>query len=515
MTTSDALFYFFLFFLWIISSILVRSFINHRWTIRTAVRHPPSPPALPIIGHLYLMRSELPKSFQTLARRYGPLMQLRLGASTFTVVSNATVAREIMKTHDNNFCSRPEVFSSDYNIYRGCDFIAAPYGTYWRFLKKLCLTQLLSSMQINRLIHIREEETRKLLESLMKNSRDGEPCDLSMALTAMTNNVICRMAMGTRCSENDNEAHEIKEIVRDVFELGGKLSVGEVMGPLAKFDIFGYGKKLGFAIRRFDRLVERIMKEHEEKEMKGCGGEGRDLMDIMLESYRDTNAEVKLTRNDIKAFFLDIFVAGTDTSSVTVQWAIAELINHPQLFRKLREEINSVVGSDRLIKESDVPNLPYLQAIVKEALRLHAPAPFILRECINDCKINGYDLKSKTRMIINVDAIMRDPNQWNNPDEFIPERFLVNSSTENPGQHHMEMNGQDFRHLPFGGGRRKCPGASLASTVMHSTIGALVQCFDWKVKGGEMVDMRSGSGLLAAAMAHPLVCYPIAHFNPF
>ncbi|KAK9290347.1 hypothetical protein L1049_008514 [Liquidambar formosana] len=520
MDTSDAMFYCFLFFLWIISSILVRSFVNNRWSNRTdTVRHPPSPPALPIIGHLHLLiSSNVPNSFQTLARRYGPLIQLRLGTSlTFTLVSSFTVAKDILKTHDSDFPTRATVFTSGYNIYKGSTFINAPYGTYWRYLKKLCMNELLSSSQINRSIHIREEEILKLLESLMKNSKKGEFCDLSMVLTAMTNNVICRMAMSTRCSENDDEAKEIKKIVRDVFELGRMLGVNKMMGPLGKFDIFGYEKKLGLAMGQFDRLVERIMKEHEEKEKRGCEGEGRDLMDIMLESYKDTNAEVKLTRNDVKAFFLEIFLAGTDTSSVAMQWAMAELINHPQAFKKLREEIDSIVGSNRLVKESDVPNLPYLRATVKETLRLHTPGPILFRECTNDCSINGYDFKkSKSLLVINSYAIMRDPNAWTDPDEFIPERFLVNSnSTENLGQHHMEIKGQDFRHLPFGGGRRGCPGASLASTVMQATIGALVQCFDWKVKGGEKVDLKSGSGLLATAMAHPLLCYPITHFNPF
>lgn len=188
---------------------------------------------------------------------------------------------------------------------------------------------------------------------------------------------------------------------------------------------------------------------------------------------------------------------------------MAELINHPKIYKKLREEINSVVSSSRLVKESDVPNLPYLQAVVKESLRLRTPVPIIQRECTEDCKINGFDIKAKDKILINAYAILRDPETWHNPDEFKPERFLVNANTNS-----MESRGQDYGYLPFGGGRRVCIGSTHAYMLLHSTIGALVQCFDWKVKDGKKIDITVGSGF-SGAMAPPLFCYPITRFDPF
>lgn len=213
--------------------------------------------------------------------------------------------------------------------------------------------------------------------------------------------------------------------------------------------------------------------------------------------------------------YQDIFAAGTETSSVAMQWAIAELINHPTVFEKARKEIDSVVGNSRLIKESDIPNLPYLQAIVKETLRLHPTAPIILRECNEDCNIEGFDILNKTKIFINIWAIGRDPTYWESPDEFRPERFL-NLDGCNPSV--VDLKGLHFQLLPFGSGRRSCPGAPLALPVMHATIGAMIQCFNWRCNGGDekhtSPNMKEKPGF-TLRMAQPLYCTPIPHCIPF
>lgn len=206
----------------------------------------------------------------------------------------------------------------------------------------------------------------------------------------------------------------------------------------------------------------------------------------------------------------DLFAAGTDTSAITTEWALAELINHPDIMKKAREELDSVVGKNRLVEESDIPNLPYLQAIVKETLRLHPTGPMIVRESTETCPINGYEIPARTRLFINVWAIGRDPNHWQNPLEFRPERFIGED-----GRSQLDVRGQHFHLLPFGSGRRACPGISLALYVVHSTLAAMIQCFDWKVSGGNgTVDMEEGPGL-TLPRAYPLVCVPVTRINPF
>ncbi|PKI42863.1 hypothetical protein CRG98_036661 [Punica granatum] len=510
------MFYYSLFIIWFFTALLVhsliRSFLKPRPEDKSTVvqKPPPSPRALPFIGHLHLIGNVLPVSFQNLARRYGPLMQLRLGSSSCVVVSSWAVAREIFKTQELNFSSRPEFGSSEYFIYRGSRFVMAQYGDYWRFMKKLCMTRLLAVPQLDKFIDVREDEVVRIMESVARAARRGETSDLSGEFTRLTNNMICRMAMSARCSGTSSEAEEIKRLVKICLDLAGKLSVGDILGPLKFLDFSGNGEKLVSTLLKFDQIVERIIKEHE---MSGPDKEKKDLLDILLEVYRDPTAEVKITRKDIKSFLLDIFMAGTDTSSAAMQWAMAELINRPQCFNKLRDEINSVVGPTRVVKESDVPNLPYLRAVIRETLRLHPSAPLIIRECAEDCLVDGSLVKGGSRVLVNVYAIMRDPELWTEPDEFIPERFLEGSE-EKIGEHQMEFKGQNFRFLPFGSGRRGCPGASLAMLMMHATVGSLVQCFDWKVKDGDKVDLRQGSGF-AAELAKPLICYPSIHINPF
>lgn len=206
-----------------------------------------------------------------------------------------------------------------------------------------------------------------------------------------------------------------------------------------------------------------------------------------------------------------MFGAGTETSAVTIEWALAELINHGDMMVKAREEIESVVGKKRLVEESDIPNLPYVQSIVKETMRLHPTGPLIGRQSTEDCKVKGYEIPAKTTVFVNVWAIGRDPKYWENPLEFKPERFL-----DEEGKSPLDLKGQHFELLSFGAGKRSCPGASLALQIVPTTLAGMIQCFEWKVgeDGKGVVDMEEGPGM-ALPRAHPLLCLPVVRFSSF
>lgn len=208
----------------------------------------------------------------------------------------------------------------------------------------------------------------------------------------------------------------------------------------------------------------------------------------------------------------DIFAAGTDTSPITIEWALAELINHPNIMEKARAEIDNVVGRSRLVEEADIVNLPYLQAVVKESLRLHPTGPLIVRESTEECTINGYQIPAGTRLFVNVWAIGRDPNHWEMPLEFSPERFVISEEREKGKA--VDVRGQHFQMLPFGSGRRRCPGTSLALQLVHTTLAAMIQCFEWRVNGGNgTVNMEEGQGI-TLPRANPLICVPVVRLNP-
>ncbi|CAN4116477.1 unnamed protein product [Withania somnifera] len=499
----------------ILSGLILQFFIKkqRQQQSRNKILLPPSPPALPLIGHLHLLGSPWHQSFQKLAFRYGPFMLIHAGASTSYVVSNGAIAKEVLKTNDINFAARPEFGSSEYQIYHDTMFSILDYNKLWIFLKKICMTEILSAQQISKFADVRKEEMMKLLEFFVKCSERGDACDVGIQLMAMTNNLICRLSMSTRTSSNVNESAEIREIAKGIVLLAGQLGLGEVFGPLKKYDLLGAGKKAKALLLKFDKFMDGIIKKHEDE--RRAGKERKDMMDILLEIADDENAEMKLTRNGIKGLFLDLFVGGTDTTSVGLQWALAELLNHPKALKKLQEEINRVVGSDRLVEDSDIQNLPYLQAVVKETLRVHPPLPLVFRKCREDCVVNGYKILKYSRLVLNIYAINRDPNEWTDADEFIPERYLVNSG-ENLAIEPDEleaMKGQNYCYVPFGGGRRGCPGAGLAAAVLHRTLGVLIQCFDWKIKGADKLNMEQGAGL-SCAMIHPLICYPVMRVNP-
>ncbi|PIN13205.1 Cytochrome P450 CYP2 subfamily [Handroanthus impetiginosus] len=498
------------FLVWLISTILIRKLFKKL----SSPRLPPSPLSLPIIGHLHLLAPIPHQALAKLSSRYGPLFHVFLGSIPCIVASSPEISKEILKTHESSFSDRPQTAATDYLAYGSQGFAFAPYGTYWKFMKKLCMSHLLGGQTLDLLQPVRRQEIKQLIQCLLREAEAGKSVDIGGELIRMTNNVMSRMILSQRCSGDENEAGEVRKLIEEIAEIIGKFNLSDYVLFCKNLDLQGFGKRLKEARDRFDGMMETIIDEHENKrrKLKENGGEGevvKDLLDILLDIPEDGSAEIKLTRENIKAFILDLFAAGTDTSAITIEWALAELINHPEIFQKAAQEIDSIIGNNRLVQESDIPKLPYLQAIVKETLRLHPTGPLIVRRSSKDCTISGYQIPAKTRLFVNVWAIGRDSNHWENALEFRPERFL---SEDAKGQ--LDVRGQHYHFLPFGSGRRGCPGTSLAMQVVQTTLAAMIQCFEWKVEGGSgTVDTEEGVGM-TLPRAHPLVCFPVVRVNP-
>ncbi|CAH8325207.1 unnamed protein product [Eruca vesicaria subsp. sativa] len=495
-------------FLWLLTRFGLSSFFFKKPKLQDCDL-PPSPPSLPVIGHLHhLLSVPSHKSFQKVSSKYGPLLHLRAFTIPIVLVSSGSMAYEILRTHGLNFATRDrEVPIMEKSILFGSfGFISAPYGDYWKFMKKLLVTKLLGSHSLERTRLIRGEELKSFRAMLFDKAAKNEAVDVGEEMMKLTNNSICRMIMGRKCSEENGEAEQIRSLVTKSLSLVKKFLIASTVGRLLKkLGISLFEKEIMEVSQRYDELLEKIIKEHEENPNQK---EDRDMMDVLLEVCADDNAEFKISRNQIKALFVELFLGGTDTSAQTTQWIIAELINRPEILKTLREEIESFVGKTRLIQETDLANLPYLQAVVKEGLRLHPHSPILVRNATEGCKIGEFYIPKNTTMIINTYAVMRDPNSWEEPDKFQPERFMVS-----PSKGIEEMREQlAVNYLPFGSGRRGCPGSNLGYIFIGLAIGTMVQCFDWSVDGNK-VNMEE-TGDMTLRMAHPLKCTLVARIDP-
>ncbi|KAK4436619.1 cytochrome [Sesamum alatum] len=457
---------------------------------------PPSPPKLPIIGNLHQLGLNPHRILQSLAKKYGPLMLLHLGSVPLLVVSSADAAREILKTHDPIFSNRPRSSVAS-GIYDCKDIAFSPYGEYWRQVKSICVYQLLSNKKVQSFRNVREEEVSLMVEKIRTSCLERSVINLGETFASLTNDIICRVALGRKYSDGEG-GRKFKKVLETLGVLLGAFDVGEFIPWLVWIKyVNGMNGKVKEVAKDLDEFLEFVVKEHmDERRRNGNdgGGEGegknrKDFVDVLLEIQRNEEGGFALDAISIKALILDMFAAGTDTTFTLIEWTLSELIRNKNVTMKLKNELKNVAGSSSTITEEDLDKCPYLKAVVKETLRLHPPLPLLVpRESTQDVKLFNYDIAAGTRVVVNVWAIGRDPKLWEDPGKFCPERFL-NSWVDLKGQ---------FQLIPFGGGRRGCPGAAFALGIVELAVANLVLNFEFSLPGGrrgEDLDMFEGEGI--------------------
>ncbi|XP_047062551.1 cytochrome P450 71A1-like [Lolium rigidum] len=465
---------------------------------------PPSPPGLiPMLGHLLLLGSLPHRKLRSLAQAHGPVMLLHLGRVPTVVASSAAAAQEAMKSRDLAFASRAKIFMAEKLLY-GQDVALAPYGEYWRQARRVCVVHLLSSRRILSFRRVREEEAASLLDLVRRStSTGGGAMNLTDMLTAYSNAVIKRAALGDGDygGIDAGGGEKLRKVLDDFAHLMGTPPVGEFVPWLAWLDtLTGLNAKASRTFKALDGLLQRVIDGHRRQRLSGgrqLVGDGeddrRDFVDVLLD-VNETGEEaggVHFDETRIKAILLDMFVAATDTTYATLEWAMAELMNHPSEMRKLQGEIRTVVNGASRVTEDHLEQLRYIKDVLKETLRLHAPLPLLLpRETLEDTELLGYRVPARTRVVINVWAIGRDPAMWECAEEFIPGRFLA---VDVPAEY---MVGQDFSFVPFGAGRRGCPGVGFAAPAMELALASLLYHFDWELpNGATKVDMSEQFGV--------------------
>ncbi|KAK1441079.1 hypothetical protein QVD17_06916 [Tagetes erecta] len=317
------------------------------------------------------------QAIRRLSLRYGPIFKLFIGSEPCVVACSPEIAKEFLRTHETAYLDRTRNPAITFITYGSKDFSFAPYGSHWKFMKKIVMSQLLNVTTMDSLLPVMRNEITRFIKCISEHASSGKAVILNGELVKLSNNVITRLLFSRRCSENDGDAEDIRKLTFEITNIMEAFNLSDNIRAFKRLDLQGFGKRVKDIHRRYDALIERIIKDHEDARKQGTQSERKDLLNILLNIAQDASMEIKLTIENIKAFILNIFVAATDNLAILTEWALSELINNPRIMKKAVEEIDHVVGKNRLLQESDIPNLPYLQAITKETLRLHPSAALI------------------------------------------------------------------------------------------------------------------------------------------
>nr|QNN89144.1 cytochrome P450 [Achyranthes bidentata] len=448
---------------------------------------PPGPPKLPLIGNLHLLSSKstlLHRRLAELSKKYGRVMMLQLGQVPTIIVSSAEMAKEVMKTHDGVFCNRPELMVAKEVFYDCKDIGLAPYGEYWRQVRKISTLELFTMRRVESFRFIREEETRNFFKAIQKEV--GCVVNLSKKFFVLACDVMSRATFGTK----GEEQAALRVLTAGVTETCTGFCPADVYPSVKLLQTLSKGKFQKFT-KESDRILDPIIADHLCK--KKLGKEEEDLIDVLLKHHQDhvqNPDDFSLSTSNIKGVILELLGGGSENSSATLEWAMSELLKNPRVMEKAQAEVRQVYQEKGVVDETKLHELKYLKFVIREALRLHPPVPMLVpRESMERCQIFSYDIPPKTRVVINAWAIARDPEYWHESEKFNPDRFEDNS---------IDFRGNNFELIPFGAGRRRCPGMTLGIANVELPLATLLYHFDWKLPNGiqhEDLDMDESYGL--------------------
>ncbi|KAJ0975709.1 hypothetical protein J5N97_017674 [Dioscorea zingiberensis] len=475
---------------------------------------PPGPRRWPVVGNL-LQLSHLPhRDLASFCTKYGPLVYLRLGSVDAITTDDPEVIREILLRQDETFASRPRTLAAVHLAYGCGDVALAPLGPHWKWMRRICMEHLLTTRRLETFSGHRTKEANHLVRQVFTRASSGEAVNVRQVLAAFSMNNVTRMLLGKQFFGEENAgregAAEFMELTHELFWLLGLIYLGDYLPAWRWVDLlFGCEKKMREVERKVDEFHQKIIEEHRvarmEKEKVGgvAGDHGQlDFVDVLL-SLPGQQGKERMEDVEIKALMQDMIAAATDTSSVTMEWALTEVIKNPRVLHKVQEELDSVVGRDRMVTESDLAQLTYLRCVVRETFRLHPAGPFLIpHESTRPTKLFGYDIPIGTRVFVNTHGLGRNTRIWDDVDKFIPERHL-----QEDGRRVEISHGLDFKILPFSAGKRKCPGAGLAVVMVLTGLARLFHCFDWAPVDGlrpEDIDTEEVYGM-TMPKAQPLM----------
>ncbi|KAL1217969.1 Dimethylnonatriene synthase [Cardamine amara subsp. amara] len=465
--------------------------------------------ALPLFGHLHLLHGEelIFKKLAAMADKLGPIFSLKLGLRRLVVISDPKTVKDTFTTNDLVLATRPNIAFGRYVGYNNAIIALAPYGDYWRELRKIATVHIFSNQSIEMLSHIRSSEVNVLIKHLYKESGGTSMVKIDMLFEYLTYNIMLRKMVGKRIEFGDVKREEWR--YKEALKLSECLAVfpmiGDVIPWLGWLD-FVKISQMKRTFKELDSVITKWLQEHLKKRSRNVKDQERTIMDLLLDILPEDVVICGHERDVIvKATILVLTLTGSDSTSITLTWAVSLLLNNPATLKTAQEEIDNCVGKGRWVEESDIPNLKYLQAIIKETHRLYPPAPLTgIREASEDCIIGGYRVEKGTRLLVNIWKLHRDPKIWPDSKPFKPERFMEEKS---------RCAKNDFAYIPFSSGRRSCPGINLAQRVVHFVLARLLQGFELHKVSSEPLDMAEGPGL-ALPKVNPVEVVVIPRLDP-
>ncbi|MBA0810788.1 hypothetical protein Gohar_002747 [Gossypium harknessii] len=445
----------------------------------------PGPRGFPFFGSLFSLTHGLAhRTLACMASKQAAtnLMAFSLGSTPAVITSNPQIAREILTSP--HFANRPiKATAKKLMFSRAIGF--APDGTYWRLLRRISSTHLFAPKRIAAHEKSRQLECGSLLCAIAKEQSSNGIVVLRKHLQAAALNNIMVTVFGKRydlCQGDEDEAKELQEIVREGFEILGAFNWSDYLPWLSYFyDPFRINERCSVLVPRVKKLVNQIIEQHRLNQSSKVA-DSSDFVSVLL----SLDGDDKLNVEDMEAVLWEMIFRGTDTTALLTEWIMAELVLNPEIQSKLHQELVVAVG-DKSVTDADVANLPYLQAVVKETLRLHPPGPLLswARISTSDVQLsNGMVVPSDTTAMVNMWAITHDPNVWEDPLVFRPERFV-----KCLGGAEVDVRGGDLRLAPFGAGRRVCPGKNLGLVTVGLWVAKLVQHFKWVQDLANPVDL--------------------------
>ncbi|CAJ1949379.1 unnamed protein product [Sphenostylis stenocarpa] len=463
----------------------------------------PGPPSYPIIGNiLQLGPAKLHQALDKLSKTYGPIMTVKIGTITTVVISSPSIAKEALHKNDQALASRfiPESVQALSHDHSSVVFL--PVSTKWRTLRKVCATKIFSSQQLDSTQALRQKKMKDLLDYLHENCQKGLPIDIGeTAFTTVLNSISNTLFSVDLASYSSGISQKFRNVISSVLAEASKPNIADYYPIFRRLDPQGARQRMQNYYRTLLDVFDCIV---EERTQRVDSIDGDDVLDSFLDITRRENSE--LTRHDVLHLFLDLFVAGLDTTSATIEWVMAELLHNPEKLSKTKKELDQVLGESGLeAKDSNIWKLTYLQAVVKETLRLHPTAPILIHKSVGEVDICGFHVPKDAQVLVNVWSMGRDSKTWKDPNAFVPERFLENEK---------DFRGDDYGFIPFGSGRRMCPGVPLANRIVHTILASLLYHFDWKLADGEQSPDMDMTEKFTITL-HKLATEKLFHSHPF